>query len=134
MTQEQFDEKQRAISNSELAEMAQQALSKLCRTGGKSFIMTIPPRIDDTDMVISELIRRFKETGQAKNISLNPDVNGTLPLAVIRETIQTVKDAYPTDVFPENGKSQDCKSAMMARVICENILEKLEEVANGNFH
>ena len=40
-------------------EMAKEVLSKLCSTGGQSFIMTVPPRIDDTDIILSELIKRF---------------------------------------------------------------------------
>lgn len=60
MTHEEFQSKLEAIPNLELAEMAQKALSKLCSTGGKSFTMTVPPRLDDTDMVLSEVIRRFE--------------------------------------------------------------------------
>ena len=57
---EQFEVEQMAIPDDRLAEMAQNALSKLCETGGRSITMTVPPRIDDTDMVIAEVIRRFK--------------------------------------------------------------------------
>lgn len=57
---EQFDSEIESIPDLALAEMAQSALTKLCSTGGRSFQMTIPPRIDDTDIVFSELIRRFK--------------------------------------------------------------------------
>ncbi len=59
-TNEEFEAEQNAISDNKLAEMAHRALSKLCDTGGRSFTMTVPPRIDDTDMVIAELIKRFK--------------------------------------------------------------------------
>lgn len=60
MTSEEFKAKLEAIPNLELVEMAQKALVKLCSTGGQSFIMTVPPRLDDTDMVLSELIKRFE--------------------------------------------------------------------------
>lgn len=60
MNHEEFKEKLEAIPNLELAEMAQKALSKLCSTGGSSFTMTAPPRLDDTDMVLSEVIKRFE--------------------------------------------------------------------------
>lgn len=60
MTHEEFQEKIKAISDQELAEMAQKAISKLCSTGGKSFTMTVPARIDDTDIVLSELVKRFE--------------------------------------------------------------------------
>lgn len=59
MTQEEFVTKIEAIPDQQLAEMAQSALSKLCSTGGKSFTMTVPPRIDDTDIILSEVINRL---------------------------------------------------------------------------
>jgi hypothetical protein len=60
MTHEEFKKQLEAIPNLELAEKAQSALSKLCSTGGASFTMTVPPRVDDTDMILSELIKRFE--------------------------------------------------------------------------
>ncbi len=59
-TAEEFEAEQRAIPDDRLAEMAQNALSRLCETGGRTITMTVPPRIDDTDMVIAEVIKRFK--------------------------------------------------------------------------
>ena len=50
-----------AISDLELAEKAELVLNKLCKTGGQSFTMTVPPSIYDTDMILSELIERFKK-------------------------------------------------------------------------
>jgi hypothetical protein len=47
------------IPDQQLAEMAQSALSKLCSTGGRSFTMSVPPKLDDTDIILSEVIRRF---------------------------------------------------------------------------
>lgn len=61
MKREEFEAQQQAIPDDKLVEMAQNALSKLCETGGRSLTMTVPPRVDDTDMIISELIRRFKD-------------------------------------------------------------------------
>lgn len=60
MTHEEFKAKLEAIPNLELAEMADKALDKLCSTGGQSFTMTVPPRLDDTDVILSEVIKRFK--------------------------------------------------------------------------
>ena len=60
MIHEEFKTKLEAISNLELAEMVQKELSKLCSTGGQSFTMSIPPRLDDTDMALSEVIKRFE--------------------------------------------------------------------------
>lgn len=60
MTQEEFKKSIEAIPDRQLAEMAHSALSKLCSSGGQSFTMTVPPRIDDTDMLFSEVIKRFE--------------------------------------------------------------------------
>jgi len=61
MTHEEFQAKLQAIPDSELAKKADVALSKLCKDGARSFTMTVPPRIDDTDMIFSEVIRRFQK-------------------------------------------------------------------------
>ena len=61
MTVEQFEQKQREMPNEELYNLVQQQLSKLCKTGGKSLIMSVPPRVDDFDIIVSELLRRFKD-------------------------------------------------------------------------
>lgn len=61
MTHEEFQQQLRDTPNLELLEMAQIALSKLCSSGGDSFTMTVPPRIDDTDMVFGEVLKRFKQ-------------------------------------------------------------------------
>jgi hypothetical protein len=60
MTHEEFKSKVESLSDNELRDMSQNALSKLCETGAKSFTMSVPPRIDDTDILFSELIRRFE--------------------------------------------------------------------------
>jgi len=61
MTHEEFQQKLKEIPNLELATKAQMALSNLCNTGGKSFVMSIPAKLDDTDMIFSELITRFEQ-------------------------------------------------------------------------
>lgn len=60
MTQELFELKMSETSNQDLANMAQEALSKLCKTGGRSLTMSVPPRVSDTDMLLCEIINRFK--------------------------------------------------------------------------
>lgn len=57
---EEFQRKVEAISDQELAEMARKELNKLCSTGGQSFTMTNPPRVDDTDIILLEVIKRFE--------------------------------------------------------------------------
>ena len=60
MTHEEFKAKLENIPDQQLAEMAKKALSKLCSTGGQSFTMTVPPRLDDTYIILSEVIKRFE--------------------------------------------------------------------------
>ena len=38
-----------------------------------------------------------------------------------------VKERYPEDVFPPDGNSLDCKSARMARLTCDNIIEEAKK-------
>jgi hypothetical protein len=60
MTTEQFAITQEEMTDSDLIQLADKQVSQLARTGGKSHTMTVPPRIDDTDMIFSELIKRFE--------------------------------------------------------------------------
>lgn len=60
MTTEQFKQKQAAMSNDELIELASKQISELAKTGGRSHMMCVPPMITDTDMIFGELINRFK--------------------------------------------------------------------------
>lgn len=58
---ELFREKVESVSNIDLYEKAQEAISKMCQTGGSSFTMTVPPSINDTDIVLTEILRRWTE-------------------------------------------------------------------------
>ena len=50
------------LSDSELIEKVNNEVSKMCKTGGKSFTMRIPAKVnEDTDLLISEMATRFKE-------------------------------------------------------------------------
>ena len=62
MTREEiFYKKQSEMKDDELIELVQEEISKLCKTGGKSLRMCVPPMITDTDMLLCELVRRYKE-------------------------------------------------------------------------
>jgi len=61
MTIEEFEQKQANMSDEELIELAQKEISNLCKTGGKSLHMSVPPKITDTDMLLCELINRYKK-------------------------------------------------------------------------
>lgn len=58
---EQFAAKQAAMSDAELAELAEKEVNNLAGSYGKSHHMSIPPMITDTDMLLCELIKRFKK-------------------------------------------------------------------------
>lgn len=60
MTTEQFEEKQAAMSDKELIELAEKQIHKLAKTGGESHKMCVPPIITDTDMLLCELVKRYK--------------------------------------------------------------------------
>lgn len=61
MTHEQFQEIVHSISDSELIYATKMQISEMCKTGARSFTMTVPPRTNDTDIILSELVRRFEE-------------------------------------------------------------------------
>ena len=48
-------------------------------------------------------------------------------IAICRE----VAERYPTDIFPEDGESLDCKSARMARITAANIEREIAERHNA---
>ena len=57
---EEFRLKQAEMPDKELIELAREEVSKLCKTGGKSLTMCVPPMITDTDMILCEVIRRYE--------------------------------------------------------------------------
>ena len=68
MTPEILRKDQKNMTDSELIELCDKSLSKMCETGGHSFTMCVPPRLDDTDMLFSELIRRYEALLKANNL------------------------------------------------------------------
>lgn len=60
-TSEEFIAEVKAIPDSELIQMANKAISGLCGHGDRAFVMTVPPRKDDTDIVLSEIVQRFEK-------------------------------------------------------------------------
>ncbi len=61
MTTEEFNIAISKMSDKELIDYCESQVSKLASSGGRSHTMTVPPRITDTDMLFSELIKRFKK-------------------------------------------------------------------------
>ena len=58
--EEQFRLKQQEMPDKELAELARNEVSQLCKTGGKSIKMCVPPMVTDSDMLLCEVIQRFE--------------------------------------------------------------------------
>ena len=61
MKTEEFNKARSGITDVDLIEKAHTVLSELCKTGARSFTMTVPPSINDTDMIFGEVIRRFQQ-------------------------------------------------------------------------
>jgi hypothetical protein len=60
MTEKRLNELQAEMSNEILINLAEKQISELARTGGNSHRMCVPPMPEDTDMLFSELVKRFK--------------------------------------------------------------------------
>lgn len=56
----EFESRQQSMSNKELIEIVKKQISELARTGGQSHRMCVPPQVEDTDMILSEMVRRFE--------------------------------------------------------------------------
>jgi hypothetical protein len=60
MTEQRLKELQEGMSNDSLIKEVERQITELARTGGKSHRMCVPPMPEDTDMILSELVRRYK--------------------------------------------------------------------------
>lgn len=60
MTLEQFQQQQAAMSDLELIQRVKKLISDLAGSGGSCHKMTVPPEVTDSDMLLSELVRRFE--------------------------------------------------------------------------
>lgn len=61
MTEAQLKADIAAITNDELIELAEKENSQLHATGGQSLHMTVPPSAKDSDMILGEIISRYKK-------------------------------------------------------------------------
>jgi hypothetical protein len=55
-----FELKQKEMPKDELIKKIRDELSKLCRTGGRSLSMSVPPSVDDFDMLVCEAMDRLE--------------------------------------------------------------------------
>lgn len=99
-TVEAFELKQSKMSDRELIDLCQKEVCELASTYGKSHRMTIPPMITDTDMLLSELIKRFKMLSEAMRWR---DPKEELPTNQDIVLVKTDNDCYATAYF--HGKA-----------------------------
>lgn len=71
--EQEFELQKSKISNEELIELAHKEIGELAKTYGKSHKMSIPPRITDTDMLLTEVVKRF-EGAQSQTESLKKEI------------------------------------------------------------
>lgn len=88
-----FEAKQAEMSDSELIELAHREVCELASSYGKSHKMTIPPMVTDTDMLLGELIRRFKTKHQWINVLDELPKLGQKVLCVQDPTTTATKEA-----------------------------------------
>ena len=58
---ERFQLKQKGMPDRELVQRSNKEIERLCKTGGKSFTISIPVRVTDSDIILSEVIRRLED-------------------------------------------------------------------------
>lgn len=67
MTEKEFSNRRTEMDDKILIRLCEKAISDLSKTNGHSFRMCIPPMVTDTDMILSELVKRFKEKSEQLN-------------------------------------------------------------------
>jgi len=60
MTYEELREEIEGLNPEYLITKAEKIVSNLCRSGGKTWVLSVPVKSTDPDMILSEVIRRLK--------------------------------------------------------------------------
>lgn len=94
---EVFADKQKAMSNEALIGFATDEINDLAKSYGKSHRMSIPPQITDTDMLLSELVRRFEYAS-----SQSPEPN-MVDDPFYKEAVYLVKRYIPSDAIAKES-------------------------------
>lgn len=113
-----FNKEMKAISDSDLINSCDRIISDLCKTGGSSWRLQVPPSINDPDILLSELVERFKsqqewipveegspKVGQEVLVTQNPNTTAT------RESLFAVyngKRFVPIDKIEKENDSYVC--------------------------
>jgi len=102
------------LTNIELINRVEQELNKLIETGGKSFTMRVPAQVNnDTDLIISELLTRFKISVKAALIISD----------VKHRSLEILAEACKVDVEILN-KNIKLDDAVLKLKYCREAIEK----------
>jgi len=66
MTTAEFLKKQSEMSDDELINLAEKHVFSIMRNHGRNIEMSVPARVTDMDMILFEVIKRFKETSHSR--------------------------------------------------------------------
>ncbi len=61
MSIQELREKQAAMSDQELAEKCENLIHELSESGGKRWRICVPAQVNDSDMLLCEIVRRFRD-------------------------------------------------------------------------
>ena len=122
---EEFELKQSKMSDSELIDLCQKEVGELATTYGKSHRMTIPPMVTDTDMLLSELIKRFKMLSEAlcwRDPVNDPPKCNDLMLIRYGDIFSDIVD-YSLDRYLEDAGMWDIEQSVNIKVLAWRPIE-----------
>ena len=101
------------LSNKELADKVSEGISELCKTGGKSFTMHVPARLnEDLDLIVSEMVSRFRVLALAKKTDASEN---TLPLQSASGLLPLTKEWIDKNNSNKTGliKCRECNDFVL---------------------
>lgn len=110
MKTEEFIEARSLIRDKDLVEKAQMILSDLCRSNGTGFRMTIPPSLDDYDIILQELINRFR--GAIQPEVQKGEIVYRIPKSIIDVISQKLTDLDELKVYFDSDYKIMMKNAL----------------------
>lgn len=104
------------LSDAELIKSCAEQISKMCKTGGSSFRMSVPVDLNsDTDILLSELVDRFREMVDA-NISNVEQMSKTLKELEQGYISADNAEAKILDLFAKDSERKDESQALQEAV------------------
>lgn len=58
---DRIQEKMNEVTDQRLIMIADKIISDLCRSGGKTWVLSVPVNWTDPDIILSEVVKRLKE-------------------------------------------------------------------------